>query len=234
MDYNKFKIEDLNYIIPNSSSVNLDNLSENEKMEYILLYNLYRKLFTEYIIEQLNLNYYDEKMKNSGCEFRTVSEENMDIYQHFSSERLKYFYIRNNIYIEKLTREQLDFFRKKLKDGETKKVIEETYRKVILEDFSKNGEKGYVLFGPDNTYFLANNDSIIIGIRYDQASKSEIDDDMWFDRFTKQKRFLNGLLKEMESAFSEKGLENIKIINYDDYSVYLNEKERTIMEGEER
>ena len=79
------------------------------------VYLLYRKLFTEYIIEKTELKKYDEEIKNSNLNFIPVEEEKMDIYQYFSCDILKYFYIRNNLYLEKLDKKDINFLEKKFK-----------------------------------------------------------------------------------------------------------------------
>ena len=162
---------------------------------------------------------------NSGDGFNPVAEEKMDIYQYFSTDELKYFYIRNNIYVEKLNEDERNFFENKLKsknlelDLETEKMMEETYKKVILEDLTKKHDKYKVLFGPDSKSFFANNDSIVIGFRYDEFNNDGLDDDAWFDRFLKQKQLLNSTINEMNEKFKEKISNEVTIIRYNDASV---------------
>ena len=57
-------------------------------------YLMYRKLFTQYIIEKLNLKKYDDEIAESKLNFIEVKEKQMDIYQYFSKDKLKYFYKR--------------------------------------------------------------------------------------------------------------------------------------------
>ena len=91
MIFNNFSINDLKRISPNYSAIDF------EKDDYIKLYNLYRSLLTEYIIDTLELKKYDEKILKSNLNFKQTNKEEMDSYQYFSSEELKYLYIRNNI-----------------------------------------------------------------------------------------------------------------------------------------
>ena len=49
MKFNRLYEEDLKTIYPNCTNISLDNMPENQKKKYLLLYNMYRKLFTVYI-----------------------------------------------------------------------------------------------------------------------------------------------------------------------------------------
>lgn len=225
MKIKKLVIEDLKNASPKAKKIDLDKLDEENKEKYINLYNLYRKLFTEYLIEKLDLKLYDNLLLNSGDGFNPVPEEKMDIYQYFSMEELKYFYVRNNIYVEKLDEEEKNFFESKLEsknlelDLETEKMIEKTFPKVILEDLKKGYEKYKVFFGPDNKSFLANNDSIVIGFRYDNFKNDGLGDDAWFERFLKQRQLLNSTFNEMNEKFKKEISNEVTIIKYSDVSV---------------
>lgn len=235
MEYNILKLKDLEGTSPKSGKVNIEKLSEEDKKQYMDLYNLYRELFTEYIIGKLGLGEFDKEIANSGYNFKPVDEENMDIYQYFSSEKLKYFFIRNNIYLEKLTKEEAEFFRKRLREGnrnldtEAEKMVERTYRKVILEDVLQNGEKCRVLFGPDSSSFLSDNSKIVIGFRYDEFYNKGIDDDVWFDRFMRQTEFINSIVSKMKESFEQSLPNETSILLYDDVSIMEREEK-----GEER
>ena len=52
MEFNELSLQDLEY---NFFGNKLEKLPENEKNEYMSMYLLYRKLFTNYIIDVLNL-----------------------------------------------------------------------------------------------------------------------------------------------------------------------------------
>ena len=105
---------------------------------------LYKKLFLEYVIKELELNNYDEILNRSPLNYIPISYENKDNYQKNNSKGLKYFYIRNNIYIERLTRDDISFIQKKRKNGEEvldeewAEFIENTYPKIIQENNSRN------------------------------------------------------------------------------------------------
>lgn len=55
----------------------------------------------------LELDVYDKSIDDSGYKFKPVDPLMMDYYQYMSAMNLKYLYLRNNLYIEKLSKEQV-------------------------------------------------------------------------------------------------------------------------------
>ena len=223
MDFNRIEERDLETIYP-STGIIFNRLDEEKKSKYILLYNIYRELFTQYIINKLQLHTYDEKLLKSGLDFAIIDEEDMDIYQFFSCELLKYIYVRNNVYIERLTKKEMEFLETKIKSGntsldeETIRFIEETYKKLIFEDIYNDGGDGIISYGLDNSSYFASNDSLIIGIRYDQFADNGLDDEEWDKLNDEQRVFLYLMIKQMNTDFEGKLQVPISVIEYDDIS----------------
>lgn len=241
--YKTIQESDLETIFPNTGEILIDEQSEQSKKNYISLYNLYRGLFTQYIVDKLDLEKYDNLITRSGLNFQETDPEYMDVYQYFTSQNIKYFYIRNNIYIERLDEEELNFLKNKLikqemvMDDETISFIEKTYQKLIFEDFLKNGEKCMIQYGPDSSSFFARNDSIVIGVRYDEFADTELSDKEWERLNYMQSDFLYSLIKKMNGYFKGRTEVPIYILKYDDMSVIfrIQEKYKEINnEGEER
>ena len=225
MEFKKLNEIDLSRIHPKNTRIVIKELSQTEKDEYLKLYNLYRKLFTEYIINILDLKKYDDEVFNSGLNFLINKEDDMDIYQYYSSGELKYFYIRNNIYIEKLDDEEKDFFMNKITnndmnlDSKTEEVLKKTYSKVVFEDALENGEICNIQFGPNSSYFFAKNNSIIIGMAYDEFGEDGLEDSEWDKQHDKQKIFIYNLINEMNRDLEEKVDLPIKVIRYNEFSI---------------
>ena len=210
--------EDLKNIYPKNGN-DLTKMGETEKKEYIKVYNLYRELYTKYLINKFELKKYDNIIIESG-DFSIENEKRVDIYQRFSSDELKYFYIRNNIYVEKLTEEDSLFFLNKANnndfnlDDESIKMIEKTYSNVIFEDITRKGEKVTILYGPDSRRFLAPNTSIIIGFRYDAFEKEELNNEEFKEKIKRKMELLHPMIKEMDKKFNENSPVPVKIIEY--------------------
>lgn len=204
---------------------NLKEMTEEDREKYLLKYYLYRKLFTEYIMQKLNLKEYDEEIANSGLDFIANNEKEMDIYQYFSSEELKYFYIRNNIYIEKLDKDEEALLQEKIEnknydlDEKSKKMIEETYQKVTFEDVLRNGKQCMTNYGPDSSSFMAPNDAIVLGIRYNEFAENGLSDKEWDELHDKQLSYLVELIKKMIEELKEKLQNPIAILKYTEFSI---------------
>lgn len=186
---------------------------------------LYRRWFSEYIVKKLELEKYDEKIERSNLNFRRNTEDKMDIYQYFMKERLKYFYIRNNLYEDRLSKEEKEFLKQRTDekkynlDKQAEEFIEKTYKKVIFEDILNNGEKCEVPYGPTSSGFFAPNDAVVIGLNYDEFYREGLDGKTWKEQNLKQREFLRNLIKQMEQKFMRKLDSDVRIIKYNKFSI---------------
>ncbi len=221
--------EDFEELFPNNSMVDINKMNIDQFECYRQMYTLYRELVSKYLIEKLNLKQYDNMINNNPLNYKKVDIDKMDIYQKFNSRYLNYFYIRNNIYLEHLSRKEYDFLFQKLNsenvfsiDDNTLNFLEQTYKKVIFEDALGNGNIVYVNYGPETIDFIAPNNSIIIGIRYDMYDNSEnLDNSSWDTRFLKQQDYITSLLKRMYDEYKNKEI-LVNIIQYDVWSIKKN------------
>ena len=226
MKINRLDEEDLKNIYPNCSTISFEELSYKKKKNYLILYNVYRKLFSKYLIRKLNLKKYDKIIEKSKFSFVANESKDMDIYQYFVSPELKFFYIRNNIYIEKLSSKEKNFFIEKIinknyeLDKATIQMIEKTYKKVIMEDKLKNGSSCITLYGPNNERFLAKNDSIILGFNYNKFNESHKKDiyQRQANELKFQRKFFHKVVEKMNEEYKVLS-DNIKVIEYDDLSI---------------
>lgn len=221
-----------NIVLDEVEKVILDNKMSNfneidyykDKRRFLIMYLEYRKLFTEYIIEKLELKKYDCKIKKSIYKFLKIENINMDFYQQFCSKNLEYIYIRNNIYIENLNIDESNFLEQRIKigkinmDRELYNFIEKTYKKVIFADLLNNGEVCMTFYGPKTSEFCASNDALIIGLRYDEFKMNGMNDDEWNMNHDNQIQFLYQIFQEMENEFSKKIDIPVVMIKYNEFS----------------
>lgn len=225
MKINKLTEKNLKTIYPNKSKVSLENMSKEELSEYLKIYNLYRKLYIEYVIEKLELRKFDKLIEKSELEFSQTIEEDMDIYQYFSSKELKYFYIRNNVYVERLNDEEIDILKEKIKnkdyelDNISRVLIENTYNKVIFEGRRNDGKKYVTTFGPNSRNFLASSHSIVIGFRYNEFDDSGLSDNDWRERHIKQLEYMSEIFKNIIENNRENSKMLMSIFKYNEFSV---------------
>ena len=217
---NRIEKEMLMTAFPYNKFILKKNLKKQEIANYLELYNAYRELLTNYLIDKMNLTKYDKKITESKLNFTIVEKEKMDIYQYFSANQLNYFYIRNNIYIEKLVNEDKEFLLDKIQnnnyniDNRTKKFLERTYKKVIMEDVLENGKECITLYGPDSSKFMAKNNNIIIGFRFDDFYNMR-ERKNFAKEYKEQLMFIKNIINEMKAEYDY----DVTIIEYNDFCV---------------
>jgi len=198
----------------------IDTIVNNEL--YLNLYSFYHDLITKYLIKKFELDSFDNHFSESNLNYKKVPDDQMDIYQYLSSSNLKYFYLRNNIHMERLTQEELNFFMNKLDNNDelideaTEKMIESTINKVLSE---KEGDSILTNYGPESSQFYAPRNSLIIGFRYDEYNGEGMTDDEWDSNHEKQiqDKFHQKIL--LENLVVNYEIMPVSIIEYDIYSV---------------
>ena len=86
------------------------NIRSDEGMqEYLILYNTYNNLLIQFLMKEYSLINVDNELAKRKDEYKELSYEEKDMYQKSASGYLKYFYLRNNIYIERLSIEERDY-----------------------------------------------------------------------------------------------------------------------------
>lgn len=214
------KEDELNLLKPNFRNFNFSKLSINDRNNYLILLSVYMNIFIQYICYKFNLKFYDNLINDSNYDFIPIQEDKMDIYQKFSEKYLKYIYIRNNIYIEKLNVSELDFLKEiafkpnSVSNQEIINFIEKTYKKVIFEDALNNGSKCMVFFGENSQYYSCVNDSIVIGIKYDEFNLNGLSDEEWDELHDKQLDFLDFIVNKMNEELNTKNNDNLNVLKY--------------------
>lgn len=204
--------------LPYTNIEYFNSLNENDKNNYLKLYSLYNELLYCFLIKKLELKKYDDMISNSFVGFTKVEEKDMDIYQYLSSNYLRFLYIRNNIYIERLTSEEINkllSFSNNYNSEEVLDFINNTYKKVMFES-----PDGTTMYGPDNLRFIKPSNSIMIGIRHNAFYIRENEDEnIWENKYEEKERYLNLFIPELERQLNNKGLGKVFVIEYNDFSI---------------
>lgn len=215
---------------PNLNSNFINILDEDDIEIYLELYSAYSYFFRKYITDKLDLKKYDDKLTNSNLNYLKVKNKNMDIYQNFSRDVLNYFYIRNNLYVERLTLDEKAYVYQKFvtnDDVMSDKMIcfiESTYKKVIFENMNNDGQLYDINYGPDNPMYFAPNNALIIGVRYDDFNLNGQTDEEWDANRNKQFYYLFELMENIENDGKNKFSAPVICIKYDEYSVKIVKK----------
>lgn len=199
-----------------------DNGILNNK--YYTLYRNYKILLDKYLVYKFNLKMYDEKISNSGLKFVSVKDEDMDDYQNNSFMGLKYIYLRNNLYVEKLSVEDInlllniDLSKITSFEDDIFKIIERTFMTVIDSSFGNTIQMN--CYGADDDYYWKESNELVFGVRHDKFADNGLGDgDIWSDNYDKQINFLGSLIGEMIQKSSEIMGSNVNFLQYDEFTV---------------
>ena len=196
----------------------IDNNDVNEK--FSILYKKYYSFLEKYLDKIIDIRKNDKLIESNQNNFQTVEKKDMDLYQDLSS--FKYFYLRNTLYIERLSDSELELLEKKeTYDDEVNNLIATTYKKVITTPTSI--ENLNINYGPieSSTYYAPCN-ALIIGFRYDPLYGGEDtneDDDIWYDNYHAQQFLLVKILNKFQEEANQKIDIPIKVIKYNEFSV---------------
>lgn len=204
------------------------NIKSNEEMNnYLAIYNVYNNLLIQFMIKKYHLLDVDKELEKRIDSFPEVPSSEKDLYQHLSEGYLKYFYLRNNIYIERLTKEQLNYLFSIYQSGNLKlnsqyeQFINDTYLKVILENENEKGVN--VNYGPDNLKYYKPSNSIVIGVRYNQFQNLPNDENI-FSSFASAEGQIRILTDFLEYKVKQESDIPFNVIKYDDFSVNCKKK----------
>lgn len=208
---------------PKSNNRFIESLDAISMNTYLSLYSMYSSLLENYLINKLSLKDYDDMIKDSGLNFIDIDFNEMDIYQRAYSNELSYIYLRNNIYIERLSIEEKEFLNDilyevvKPTDSEIDNFIERTYKKVLFENINNNGDVLMTNFGPESGNFMVPNNALVLGIRYDEFNQANMDDSTWDKNNKEQIKFL---LNIEDQLINNSNLDiQVYIIKYNEYSI---------------
>lgn len=185
----------------------LDNLQVNEELmkekkivsynEYFLIQSLYKKGFEVYLNELLGLSLFDQIIKNSHLDFGVV--KNKDLYHKNSYLGLDYMYIRNFLFIEKLSLENIEFLRQRVLsnnynvDAELLQLVKDTYIDVSKVDTDAE----MVCYGVGSPINQFAPDAIAIYINYGK-NKQKLDKEEYIKNVEEKEIFLEALIDELK------------------------------------
>ena len=212
------------------SDINLltsKGLYENNNLnsKYYQLYKNYKILLDKYLVNKLELDVYDQSIDDTGLKFMPVKKEDMDYYQYISTMNLKYIYLRNNLYVEKLSKENIDKIlslntnnlKKPSKD--IIKLIEDTYTDVIDVNINKN-ITSMARYGPDNDNYWFPSNELVIGIRHDDFADNGLGEGKeWEENNNKQTMFLIALIDEIKAKSMNVIKAKVNVVWYNDYTI---------------
>ena len=202
-------------------------LYENNKVNnmYNLLFKNYKIILEKYLMSLLSLKKYDEMLKESELRFIKLSNDDIDYYQLFSTMKLDYLYLRNNLYIEKLSVEDINKVCK-LSDydlvnpGEDLfKLVERTFLNIINPGNSSSA-KHMVCYGIDSDEYWFESDQLVFGLRYNMYFHDNgVSDEQWYKNYLSQMKFLHNLIFRMKTECSKIIGKPVNFVLYDEVAI---------------
>lgn len=221
----KINIKEYETRFPNNNETYFNNLDENQKEKYLELYSVYLSMLLKYLDYKCSLKFFDEIILNDEMKFKAISEENMDLYQYSCSNLLKYFYIRSNIYIERLSKEEIEFLKiqnlnfNDKNSYQIENFICNTLSKVIFETKDSN-EIFYTNYGPDSKNFIKPNNALILGVRFDDYYiREDESQETWVNNNNIRLSRLIAISEMVEDSLSITLKIPVYVIKYNDFSI---------------
>ena len=180
---------------------------------------LYRKTLEEYLAKRLDLNGLSERfIKENADNFLRATNKETDrvsYYRRYSNLATPYFYIRNNIYLSRLSTEQLQVFRDAYLEKQTeitdemRTIVKETWVDAIKPFNDDAKEVTYGLYTPvDPNKKTYPNKSLVLYFSYRMTeeypysnwTKETITQAQEFDKYVRENlipQFESEMRKEM-------------------------------------
>lgn len=169
-----------------------DALTPVQRESYLALTTVYRRLLNSYVAF-VGLGKYDIALAHNERAVVPVQVADQDLYQAFSGGALRYFYVRSNTYIERLTADELAFLRERVREGnltldlDSYHFVEDTFARVTRERWARKDGKGdaswtfadaEVNFGPNEDRFFCPNGALVVGCRVAERQTHEALEDV--------------------------------------------------------
>ncbi len=216
-------IKEYNNRFPKLNDKYFNSLSDDEKIIYLNRTEVYHNALLDMLIKTLNLEKIENSLDNSSNEFKPVDDEQKDMYQNLANDKLKYIYLRNNLYIERLSKSQLQVLDNNEKE-KTYSLVQETFREIIDDYPDKQMITNY---GPDSDKYYSKSSNIILGVRIDDDYYP--DDRKSVDLLFQRNNELDFLKQFLETKIRQKCEMDGTVIRYTKNSVKTlsNEEEST-------
>lgn len=216
-------IKEYNNRFPKLNDKYFNSLSDDEKIIYLNRTEVYHNALLDMLIKTLNLEKIENSLDNSSNEFKPVDDEQKDMYQNLAKDKLKYIYLRNNLYVERLSKSQLQVLDNNEKEN-TYSLVQETFREIIDDYPDKQMITNY---GPDSDKYYSKSSNIILGVRIDDDYYP--DDKKSVDLLFQRNNELDFLKQFLETKIRQKCEIDGTVIRYTKNSVKTlsNEEETT-------
>ncbi len=204
-------MEDVRINFPLAKQKGLVN-GEDDSL-YQQVYNLYQKGLDTFLLQNTPLREYEEKLKNSPLDFGVMPQEKRNPFHKNSYLGLDYFYVRNFLFIEKLSLEDLNVLKEIVKqnneiiDEVILEIVKRTFKDVIVDNYrdGKYEEKTQTCYGHFIPANVVPSSHLVIALQYGKNNKTYDRDDFYRNQQAKDqflKEMVEEIKKELESILN--------------------------------
>lgn len=181
----------------------------------------YRNDFEQLLNGFVNFQSIDDTI-NSSINIPTLDDSTYNFYHKYSLLNSKYVYLRNNIHIENLSREEIKVIEEAISND--KKIdtqfLMNTFKKVLYEN-----DKGKSMFGIESDEYLMDSDSLVFELSFDQKKFTDI------NQFKVIENLLLSLKPFLENYIGEVFNTKISVLKYNGLiDIYINSTETDILQ----
>lgn len=165
MDEAFISSEDIEKLYPNNYDINVLKsyflMDDNLNLTFSYYYSWYRKYLDTYLKRVLNLAELNDKIRSLNVGIETDS-----LYKKISSLDLDYVYVRNNIFLDRLSVEEYGRFKESYttrNEAGILEIVKETFKRLIKFEVNSN-DMMLVNYEPDILELAAYNNALVIEV----------------------------------------------------------------------
>lgn len=189
--------------------------------DYYYVQSLYYYYLEYYLNAVLGIRKVEQEITDYSEHFVKVPEEEEDLYKSLSSN--KYFYIRNTLYVENLSRKDIITILNSNPTEVTDEIlnlIKRTIKSVITQGLFEAEDGFYMNYGPLEPDYTHPNNSLIMGIRFAEEDDTSYEsEDAWFDDYTKRRAYIENKKKELSEQWSKILGIDTRVVEYFEQSI---------------
>ncbi|HOQ07262.1 MAG TPA: hypothetical protein PLP87_05555 [Clostridiales bacterium] len=155
---------------------------------YCLLQARYREALSRYLLEMLPLESFDREIESNELGFLPVERERQSVYQFYDCLGLKFFYLRNNLHIERLSAGELETLKDSIiekspeNEEAVSRLVESSWKNII--SISEKGADKFIAIYEMN--LRGNKEAPGNALVFELATMSSFDENGNFTDFDKE------------------------------------------------
>ena len=205
------------------NSYDYDKIKELDIFEehFLKLQIKYRNDFEQLLNGIINFQSIDNAL-NDAINIPVLDDSTYNFYHKYSSLNSKYVYLRNNIHIENLSKEEINTIEEAMSNGKNinTQFLIDTFKKVLYE-----GVDGKSMFGMENNNCIIDSDCLVFELSFAQKKFTDI------NQFRVIENLLASLKPFLESSIGKMLDTKISLLKYNGLvDIYLDTAEADILQ----